>query len=568
MTKTRRLVEAKADLAYVLRRIARLLRPPVTITPAPDNVIFDRDVEIRVRDGTILRANIFRPTDQGRYPVIMCAHPYGKDHLPAPGKPLFQYRLMQQSMPITHSAWTGWEGPDPSQWVPQGYVVVNLDLRGFGHSQGTSSLLSEQEGEDYHDAIQWVAQQPWSTGKVGLNGVSYLALAQWRAAATRPPALAAICPWEGFSDLYRDLARPGGIQENGFFKLWSQGVKRSAHTPLCLRDEQVARENFDAWWQACVPDLEAIGVPALICASFSDQLLHTGGSFRAFDRIGSKQKWLYAHRGPKWGVYYSAEAQALQTRFFDHFLKRKPNGFEQTPAVHIKVHATRETVHCVLETNHWPPEDVQPVPLFLHPDHRLEPSPAPQGNTAFDMRRGRTSFLWTVPRDMMLIGKMRLQLFVEVIGANDVLIFASVHKFSDGREVAFEGSYGFPLDNVTKGWLKASKRALGPAAEKIWDVPLGFEKKQLLSPGEIVAIDMPLMESATFFQAGDLIRLDIQGRWPSPFNPLTGNFPAAYQKSDPGTCLVHMGCEYPAQLIVPMMPAPNQSERQSERFGV
>ncbi len=169
------------------------------------------------------------------------------------------------------------------------------------------------------------------------------------------------------------------------------------------------------------------------------------------------------------------------------------------------------------------------------------------------MRRGRTSFLWTVPRDMMLIGKMRPQLFVEVIGADDVVIFASVHKFSDGREVAFAGSYGFPLDNVTKGWLKASKRALGPAAEIIWDVPLGFEKKQLLSPGEIVAIDMPLMESATFFQAGDLMRLDIQGRWPSPFNPLTGNFPAAYQKSDPGTCLVHMGGEYPAQLIVPMM---------------
>lgn len=135
----------------------------------------------------------------------------------------------------------------------------------------------------------------------------------------------------------------------------------------------------------------------------------------------------------------------------------------------------------------------------------------------------------------MLIGKMRLKLFVEVIGADDVLIFASVHKFSDGREVAFEGSYGFPLDNVTKGWLKASKRALGPAAEIIWD--------------------MLLMESATFFQAGDLMRLDIQGRWPSPFNPLTGNSPAAYQKSDPRTCLVHMGGEYPAQLIVPMMPA-------------
>lgn len=553
MTKNSNLIELKADLKYILRRIGRFFRPPVTITPAPKNGIFERDVEIRMRDGVILRANVFRPMDQGRFPVIMCAHPYGKDHLPSPGKPLFQYRLMQQSVPISHSAWTGWEGPDPAQWVPQGYVVVNVDLRGFGKSEGSSSLLSQQEGEDYHDSIEWAALQPWSTGKVGLNGVSYLALAQWRAAATRPPSLAAICPWEGFSDLYRDLARPGGIQENGFFKLWAQGVKRMAHTPLGLRKQQVERENFDEWWQSCVPDLAAINVPALICASFSDQLLHTGGSFRAFDRIGSKQKWLFAHRAPKWGTYYSAEAQALQTRFFDHFLKGLQNGFELTPSVHIKVHSTGDTINCTLNTNHWPPDEVQPVSLFLHPDNTLNQATSTQGRTCFDMPNGRSTFLWTVPHDMMLIGKMRLKLFLEVADADDVAIFVCVRKFSQGREIPFEGSYGFPLDNVTKGWLKASKRALGPVADSIWDVPLTFEKKELLSPGEIVPIDMPLMESATFFQAGDLLRLDIQARWPSSFNPLTGNFPSAYEKSNKGTCLLHLGGKHSAQLIVPAM---------------
>lgn len=167
---------------------------------------------------------------------------YGKDQLPAPGQTLFQYRLMQQSMPITHSAWTGWEGPDPSQWVPQGYVVVNLDLRGFGNSQGTSSLLSEQEGEDYHDAIQWVAQQPWSTGKVGLNGVSYLALAQWRAAATRPLRCGNLSVGRVLGSL-SGSGPPRWHSGEWFFKLWSQGVKRSgAYATLSPRGAGGSRE--------------------------------------------------------------------------------------------------------------------------------------------------------------------------------------------------------------------------------------------------------------------------------------------------------------------------------------
>jgi putative CocE/NonD family hydrolase len=69
---------------------------------------------------------------------------------------------------------------------------------------------------NYYDLIEWAGMQSWSSGLVGLDGVSYLAISQYKVAALKPPSLAAICPWEGLSDLYRDFAYPGGVREDGF----------------------------------------------------------------------------------------------------------------------------------------------------------------------------------------------------------------------------------------------------------------------------------------------------------------------------------------------------------------
>ena len=153
----------------------------------------------------------------------MCAHPYGKDNLPKRKRGggfsvEFKQRLLPQPSRRRFSNLTSWEAPDPAWWAAQGFAPVNCDLRGAGHSDGVGSLLSDQEGEDVYDLIEWAAAQPWSTGAVGMLGVSYLAISQWKAAALRPPHLRAIVPWEGFTDAYRDLLRPGGIQEIGFVK--------------------------------------------------------------------------------------------------------------------------------------------------------------------------------------------------------------------------------------------------------------------------------------------------------------------------------------------------------------
>jgi uncharacterized protein len=109
---------------YALGRMRGILSPPVGIEPPPSGVLFERDVGVIVRDGTTLRVNVFRPEGGGRYPVILCAHPYGKDRLPGRGpfgyRPPSQYRMIRQPGPVAFSAWTTWESPDPAYWVPRG----------------------------------------------------------------------------------------------------------------------------------------------------------------------------------------------------------------------------------------------------------------------------------------------------------------------------------------------------------------------------------------------------------------------------------------------------------------
>lgn len=191
-------------LRYALERVRGVAKPPITVTDPPADVVIERDVEVPTRDGTLLRINVFRSAEGGARPVIASIHPYGKDALPRRRGNRWtfspQYRMLRQPKPLTFSALTGWEAPDPAWWTAQGFVVVNADSRGCGRSDGTGDLLSHQEAEDTYDLVGWLADQAWSDGRVVMLGVSYLAISQYAVAALQPPALRAICPWEGFTD--------------------------------------------------------------------------------------------------------------------------------------------------------------------------------------------------------------------------------------------------------------------------------------------------------------------------------------------------------------------------------
>ncbi len=559
-------------LHYLRDRVGRLLRPRVAVYEPPAGAIaIERDVAVPMRDGVALRVNVHRPPGGEPAPAILCAHPYGKDALPRRGRlgrwrVSFQYRAFRQPRAVRFSSLTSWEAPDPAWWVARGYAVVNCDLRGCGTSDGTGDLLTAQEGEDYHDLVEWAAAQPWCSGRVGLLGVSYLAISQYEAAATCPPHLAAICPWEGFSDPYRDLMRPGGIREDGFVRVWSRAVRRW-RLATDLRAGQVRHELRDDWWAARTPALERIEAPLLVCASFSDHNLHSHGSFRAFERAGSARKWLYTHRGGKWATFYSEEALAVQLRFFDRFLKEADDAWDDEPPVRLEVRSDRETVVAVRGEQAWPLPATRWTELALSADGRLVEAgadgqktlvgtgPEVAGAVRFDSARGCAAFRAAFARRTELSGPMALRLRVAVEGGDDADLHVQVKKLRGGHAVPFEGSYGYGLDGVATGWLRLSQRELSRERSRPHEPVHAHRRPLPLADGEVAEVEIALMPSATLFEAGEELALEIHGRWPKPRNPLTGQFPAWYERRPGVEVALHCGGEGGARLLVPVVDA-------------
>ena len=542
---------------YALRRLAGMVRVPVDVyEPPPGTMETYTDVAVPTRDGTVLRVNVHRPVGAGPFPVLLSAHPYGKDNLPTRRRSgyrvSFQYRALRQTDRIRFSSLTGWEAPDPAWWTSQGYAVVNADLRGCGTSDGTGAVLSNQEGQDVFDLVQWAAGQAWSTGQVGMLGVSYLAISQYKAAAFRPPALRAICPWEGFTDAYRDLMRPGGTREIGFLKLWAAGLRKDRLTDDVVA-EQRRRPLRDDWWQSLVPDLEQIEVPMLVCASFSDNNLHSRGSFRAFQHAGSTDRFAYTHRSGKWATFYSDDARTAQLAFFDRYLRHRP--VPPPPRIRLEVREDRDRVAAVRHEDQWPLARTRWRPLYLADGGRLVDDVPPPGGGTFAVRSAAAAFTWTVPADVELTGPMALHLWLASSDADDVHLVAGVEKWRGNRYVPFEGSYGFGRDRVTTGWQKASLRALDPDRSTPWEPVHTFDRSEPLQPGSVVPVDVPLGPSATLFRAGEDLRLVVGGRWLWPTNPLTGQFPARYERPPAGGCTLHWGGDRPAHLLVPEIPA-------------
>ena len=184
------------------------------------SINIEGDVAVLMRDGVRLFANLFRPTADGPHPVIMSVTPYGKDKLPDRLATFFMRLSGVKFGKLNCSHLTGFESADPVYWVQQGYAVLQAGVRGMHKSEGEAGILRQQDAEDNYDLIEWAASQPWCTGRVGLMGVSYLAMSQWGVAALKPPHLDAIVPWESVTDLYRELAFHGGIPETKFVHLW------------------------------------------------------------------------------------------------------------------------------------------------------------------------------------------------------------------------------------------------------------------------------------------------------------------------------------------------------------
>jgi uncharacterized protein len=524
-------------------------------------MIIERNVAVALRDGVKILVDIFRPANELPAPPIIAWTPYGKHQ-----NGLATYSA-NPGCGVTAdmvSPYATFEGPDPLYWVPHGYALVHADIRGTWHSEGDATFVSPENAEDFYDLIEWAGTQPWSNGKVGSSGVSYLAASQWRVAELRPPHLAAINPWEGRADTYRELARHGGIPDTWFWwnriiPNWGTGTNRIED----LRLETVEHPLYDAFWESKCAKFENIVTPAFVVACWGDQGLHARGTLEGFRRISSEDKWLLVHGRKKWAHYYTPENVAQLKDFFDHFLKGQSTAVTSWPRVRLEV---RER-YFVGETRPfagWPVPGTRYQKLFLDAvDGSLRDAPVSRAGSASysalgsgpGAQRAEFEFVFTEPA--ALVGHMRLHIVMAADTADDMDVFVGVYKIdAEGKHVPFAFYSFFEDGPVALGWLRASHRELDPQRSTEF-LPVLMHKRELkLAPGAKTPLDIEIWPSGTCFAAGERLRLIVQGTDLQKYSKIRD--PVYFRHEDTvniGRHVIYTGEGDASYLQVPLVPA-------------
>ena len=547
-----------------------LMRPGVDPRTAPNKpplppLVYDertelgvriqRNVAVPLRDGVRIYIDVYRPPGVERdLPVLLGWSPYGKHGLsnrvfwPASGVD-----------PQWLSPLTAFEAPDPVFWCQRGYAVVFADPRGAWQSEGDFHHNGSVEAADCRDTIEWLGAQPWSNGKVGMTGVSYLAAIQYYVAALRPAALAAINPWEGFCDWYREFATHGGIPETGFIPRASDNIRFSLNRTEDTWANVQAHPLWDAYWKYKEVELESIQAPAYVVASWSDQGLHTRGTLEVFKRISSPRKWLDVHGQKKWAHYYRAESRRRRLEFFDHFLRQRTTQAPAWPRVRLEI---RERAGSAVERaeSEWPIARTQYRKLWLDAGRAaLTDTPGPAVTEVhYEAREGQALFDYRFARDTELTGHMKLRLWLEARGSSDADVFVAVQKLDAGGVPVGFTFYAF-YDNgpVALGWLRASHRALDAERSTAWQPVHPHDREEPLPEGEAVALEIELWPSATLFRAGESLRLIVQGS--DIYTDALPNLPfARHQRTrNAGSHVLRTGGRYDAHLLVPIVQGPS-----------
>ncbi|WYZ35438.1 hypothetical protein EsH8_X_000085 [Colletotrichum jinshuiense] len=475
--------------------------------PLPCDIIFERDVPVTLRDGVTIYTDIFRPVTNDTVPAIVAWSPYGKE---VGGQWLDDVQGRSGVNLSSVSELQKFEAPDPAYWVSKGYAVLNPDCHGAYSSEGNLTYWGRQLGEDGYDFIEWAATQSWSSGKLGMSGNSWLAVSQWFIAAENPPHLAAIAPWEGLTDLYRDVAVAGGIPAPGFQEAiltTFAGNGFGEDVPRMILSEGV----ITSYWEDKIAALQNISIPAYIVASYTNTL-HTHGSFEGFRRIRSPEKWLRVHNSYEWPDYYKSENVADLQKFFDHYLKNMDNDWKSTPRLRLAVldPGAEDTLGRI--ASDWPVPGLEPKTLYLQPNNTLgDDHPSMESSISYNSSDSAgTTLTYSVPHLMELNGYTKLRLWVSSPSGDDMDISVVVQKLS-ANGTAFKNNAGSESSRTIgpTGSLRVSHRALDASRSTEYEPFLSHSKEQLLLPGEIVPVEIPLWPVAMRFHPGELLSLTI-----------------------------------------------------------
>jgi len=568
-----------------------------------DGMRIDWDVPIPLDDGIVLRADVYRPIEEGRYPVLMNYGPYAKGLPFQVGYPM-QWQAIERDHPDVVEGSTNkyqvWEACDPERWVPHGYVCIRVDSRGAGRSPGRIDCFSPRETQDYYECIEWAARQPWCNGKVGLSGVSYYAMNQWQVAAKRPPHLAAICPFEGASDFYRDAVRHGGILSTFWIRWYPIQVTSVQHGvgtrgrinpntgeyiagPENLSEEELkancadlpkdhrSHKLDDGWFRDRSAVLSDIEVPLLSCANIGGQGLHLRGNVEGFVQASSKQKWLEIHGLEHWTEYYTSYGRNLQKRFYDYFLKGIDNGWDKQPRVVIQVRHLDKFIERA--ENEWPLARTQWTKFYLNATDKSfgREAGAQAGQASFRAMSEQVTF-WAEPlkSEIEITGPVAAKLFISSSTA-DADIFVTLRAFGpNGREVLFAAAVD-PNAPLSHGWLRASHRRLDPKKSTEYRPWHAHNEQPPLNPGQAYELDIEIWPTSIVLPKGYRLAFTVHGKdydhgLPEPMpqiygRPMRGC--SVFVHDDPedrdpqvydGTTTVFTGGDRRSYVLLPVIP--------------
>jgi len=539
----------------------------------PEAVRWDRDQPVKLRDGTTIYCDIFRPADMAdeKLPAILNWSPYGKNGSGMLNLDVIPFQACRPQS--TRSGYESFEGLDPAEWCKRGYAIINADPRGCFDSEGDIRNMGTHEGQDGADLVDWIGSQNWCNGKVGLAGNSWLAIAQWWIAAEQPKHLAAIAPWEGASDLYREVICLGGVPHIGFCEMVSALFVSNG-----TAEDQTAmlKEHplYNEYWEDKRAQFDNIVVPMYITASYSTGL-HTMGSIRAFREAKSSKKWLRFHPTMEWYDLYGLENIDDLDKFFSKYLKEEDNDWESTAKVRLSI----------LKFNGEPvtnqKEEDYPIPGTVYKRFYLDNNTSTMIHepctkySAMDYNAEsvniKDELTWKLRfnEKTRLVGFSKAVLYVSTKSHNELDIYVQLRKFDASGTIIDQ--INFPKEALRTCGMKDESEILntnifkhrGPKGAlrvshhitKIEndddDISPKYKHDQskALTPSEIVKVEIPFWPMGIDFEAEEGVALVLAGhelQYPEfpQIKPSTQN---------KGFATIHAGGDYPSFVQLPFV---------------
>ncbi|GHJ89975.1 hypothetical protein NliqN6_6377 [Naganishia liquefaciens] len=543
------------------------------------DILVEHDVELVVRDGAKLYADIYRPANSDeKIPIVISWSPYGKKYNGISMLPVCTWKC--GVVPGDLSGLEKFEGLDPAVWCPWGYAIASVDARGSGNSDGNVELLGNQDAEDGHDVVELLAKLPFCNGNVGFAGNSALAISQYFIAATQPPSLKAIAPWEGLGDMYREQFNRGGIYNISNFNLIAKLIIQGHGG---VEDFEIMTEKYPLtgpYWDQKRVDMTKIKIPTYLSGSDVSSL-HTMGTLRAWLEIDTPHKWLRWSGYQEWfDLWAMPETQHDLKGFFDRFLKEKQNDWvEKTPRVRMTAlqFGDKDPIEDIVVED-WPIPSTKYVEAHLCEGGKISlEKPVPESSeVTYDTSEseGGATFKHKFTEKTRIMGLPKAHLFMSCPDHDDMAIFVSLQKLDkDGdllkhvqvpierrwikkfKDMPASDHTGVLVHPGSLGMLKASHRSIDRSRSIHEQFPFHpHDKVEKIPPGEIVELEIGIWHMGADFEAGESLQILVSGN--NPNYPELKNYDGKKSENinNLGKHILYMGSNHPSRVILPIVP--------------